>query len=532
MIYLVSNQQELFTDKSYKLLGVKESIQMMCNWKVIQFDTETNGRDCHVNKLLCAQFGNRKAGVQVVVDCSSVSLKEYKSLLESKTLLLQNAKFDLQFLYCQGIVPRKVYDTMLAEQILHLGTPSGQIVSPEEYIKYNYDFPYHEFVDKKGRTWYKYSVALNAISKKRLGKDIDKTIRGQIIYRGLDTEVIQYAAGDVIYLEDIADSQYKEAVAKGLVEAVKVECRAVPWVAYLEWCGCHCDEAKWSAKMEQDRKNLKEAEDKLNEYCIGLPKLKKFVKRDLQGDLFLGFNPDPIWTVDWQKKQAIDVFKILGFNTEVPNDKYDEDDEDSDPFKDSIQEKHLKSQKGIDDEFLKLYFNYQGYFKVCSSFGQGHLNAINPITGNIHTDYHQIGCTSGRMSCGSSSANTDLARYKKIPEKECKYPNMQQLPSDEVTRACFTSKPGYLWSSCDYSALESRLGADIYNEKAMLDEFLYGSGDMHSLCAYMVFDTIPRDTPIKDIKAKYPHERKDVKPIEFSQQFPTLSRLAKEEFLE
>lgn len=67
--------------------------------------------------------------------------------------------------------------------------------------------------------------------------------------------------------------------------------------------------------------------------------------------------------------------------------------------------------------------------------------------------------------------------------------------------------------------LESRLGADIYNEKSMLDEFLHGSGDMHSLCAYMVYDEIPRDVPVKDIKKKYPHLRKAVKGIEFSQQF-------------
>lgn len=98
--------------------------------------------------------------------------------------------------------------------------------------------------------------------------------------------------------------------------------------------------------------------------------------------------------------------------------------------------------------------------------------------------------------------------------------NIQQLPSDEVTRACFTAPKGYLWSSCDYSALESRLGADIYNEQSMLDEFLHGSGDMHSLCAYMVYKKeIPRDTPIKDIKKLYPQLRKAVKPIEFSQQF-------------
>ena len=43
---------------------------------------------------------------------------------------------------------------------------------------------------------------------------------------------------------------------------------------------------------------------------------------------------------------------------------------------------------------------------------------------------------------------------------------------------------------------------------------------MHSLCAYMVYtDIIPRNTPIKDIKKLYPHQRKEVKSIEFSQQF-------------
>ena len=96
-----------------------------------------------------------------------------------------------------------------------------------------------------------------------------------------------------------------------------------------------------------------------------------------------------------------------------------------------------------------------------------------------------------------------------------KHLNMQQLPADEPTRGAFTAPKGYEWCSCDYSALESRLGADIYNEKSMLDEFLHGSGDMHSLCAYMVYkNEIPRDTPIKDIKKLYPDLRKQVKPIE------------------
>ena len=38
--------------------------------------------------------------------------------------------------------------------------------------------------------------------------------------------------------------------------------------------------------------------------------------------------------------------------------------------------------------------------------------------------------------------------------KACPYPNMQQLPSDEVTRACFTAMKGNNWCSCDFSAIE------------------------------------------------------------------------------
>lgn len=121
------------------------------------------------------------------------------------------------------------------------------------------------------------------------------------------------------------------------------------------------------------------------------------------------------------------------------------------------------------------------------------------------------------MSCGSQQPNEDLARVNHVSPKNCTYPNIQQLPADEETRSCFTAPKGYRWCSCDYSALESRLGADIYNEKSMLEEFLHGSGDMHSLCAYMVYKKeIPRDTPIKDIKKKYPHYRKKVKPIELN----------------
>lgn len=62
----------------------------------------------------------------------------------------------------------------------------------------------------------------------------------------------------------------------------------------------------------------------------------------------------------------------------------------------------------------------------------------------------------------------------------------------------------------------ARLGADIYQEKEMLEEFLHRSGDMHSLCAKLVFKEELAAVPIEEIATKRPDLRKKVKPIELS----------------
>ena len=84
MIYLVTANQELFESNLYKYISVEESIEMMGAWNKVQYDSETNGRDAHVNHLLCAQFGNKEANAQIVVDCSTIDIKRYKGILEAK----------------------------------------------------------------------------------------------------------------------------------------------------------------------------------------------------------------------------------------------------------------------------------------------------------------------------------------------------------------------------------------------------------------------------------------------------------------
>lgn len=507
MIYLVSSQQELFNSSIYQSLSVEESISIIEKWKHIQFDTETKGRDPHIGTLLTAQFGSPDKSVQIVVDCTTSDITQYKHVLESKTLLGHNLKFDLQWLYNYKIIPLKVLDTMVIEQTMYLGytyTP----ISYEKYEEFEYDFPYHLNGD-----YVTLSFALDAVAKKYLDIELDKSVRGEIIWRGIDDRTIQYAANDVVYLTDIATKQIEIAKQNGYVAAIKLECDFVPAIAYLEWCGIKLDETKWKAKMQKDQEALEVYSKKLNDFLVKkseeVPLFKQFIHIDTQGDLFDGFNLEPQVTINWSSsKQVILIAKALGFNVSTQDKKTGDD-------KESVMEKQLGTQIGICDEFLDLYFKYQEAAKVTSSFGQGHLNAINPITGRLHTTYKQLGAASGRMSCGSTQPNEDLAAFKKISPKECTYPNIQQLPHDETTRSCFVSEPGNLFLSCDYSAQEGRVQGDIYNDEAILKMYREGI-DGHSMYAKVFFPEELKDIDVHDVKKLRPDLRTKAKSPEFA----------------
>ena len=486
MIYFVTNQQSLFSMQGVSQIKAEEAVSMMEDWNIIQFDTETDSTDARLGKLLTMQFGSKSHGCQIVVDCTSTSPMLFKHILEDRRLVGHNLKFDLQWLYNYGIIPRRVYDTMIVEQLLYLGFP-------------------HEVKH----------YSLQAVAWERLQIHIDKSVRGEIIWRGIDEATVKYAAGDVVHLEDIMQLQMKEAKEKGCVIGAKLECDAVPAIAYMEWCGIKLDEYKWKAKMEKDRKNLGQAREELDKYFMTIahtrPELGKYVVVDTQGDLWKGFDLTPKVIVNWDSPaQVTTVFRLIGFNTSVQDKKTGKD-------KDSVLEKHLRSQKGIDDGFLKVYFDYKEFSKVCSTYGQGHLNMINPRTGRIHTTFKQLGALSGRMSCGSMQPNAKLAEIKKIPKKDCTYANLQQLPHDEDTRGAFVAPKGHLMVSADFSAEEARLGGDIYQDEAILDIFRNGL-DSHSVYAKAFFSEL-KDVDVKDIKSKYPHLRQLAKGPEFALSF-------------
>ena len=537
MIYLVSKQTSLFKDDLYKELSVEESINIINSWDIVQFDTETSGRNPHICKLLLAQFGNKQADTQIVVDTTTIDFTLYKDILETKLIIGHNLKFDIQFCYKYKIIPKKIWDTMIVEQLLHLGYDP-------KHIKYS----------------------LQAVAERRLNKFIDKTVRGEIIWRGLDSKVVLYAAGDVMYLEDIRDLQIKDCENSNCLTGANLENLFVPVIAYLEWCGIMLDVNKWIANINRNEAQHKEALEELNKWLYqystnnikpewnnveidimesnGEKKLKKLRKQgysvvehlktstsdiyklhkyvenpyfvvDSQGDLFSGFNLEPKCIINWNSQDmVIPLLKRLGF-------KVDTEDKKTGEKKESMVEKLIRKQKGINDEFIKLFYDrYQEATKVCSTYGYQYIDAINPLTGRIHTTFKQLGASSGRMSCGNSKDHDkDLARFKGIPESRCNFVQLQNLPADDYVRGSFIPAEGNLMCSCDYSALESRLGADIYNEQSMLKEYLEGSGDIHSLTAKHCFPKELANIDVKDVKELRPDLRKKAKPVEFSQQF-------------
>lgn len=459
MIYLVTKQQSLWTSDRYKVISAEEALELLAPLSVVELDTETMGLDPYTKELLTVQLGC--AEFQVVIDCTSVDIHLFKEYMENpqRMFLGWNIKFDLKFLYHQRIVPLRVYDGYLAEKLLWLGYPAG----------------IHE-------------MSLKAASINYLGVDMDKSVRGKIIQTGLTEDVIVYAAGDVSYLGKIRDKQLVELEKKGLLKAIDFENEFVKCLAYIEYCGAKLDVDKWKIKMATDLNNLEKYEAELNEWVEESQYSSKYCSVNIQGDLFNGFDTKPRCHINWtSSQQVIPLFEELGLNLKVLDKK-------TKHYKKSVDIKVVEPQASK-SPLIPIYIKYKKAAIIVNTFGQKFLNLINPVTGRIHANFNQLGTDTGRLS------STE--------------PNLQNLPHDAQTRACFVSDKGNRWISADYSGQESYLMASMANDEAMLDELINGSGDLHSLTAKMVFQQIPRDMPLKDIKKNFKDLRQEAKGYEF-----------------
>ena len=477
MIYFVTNQMQLFESKNYKIIDVEESLRLLNTITIVGIDTETQGFSPFLKKLLLLQLGNRD--FQVVIDCTTVDVTLYKEYIESDRLFIGwNLKFDVRFLFYYGIVPKNLYDGFIAEKMRWLGFPSGM-----------------------------HSLSLKSAGENYLGVELDKSVRGEIIWRKeLTDDIIIYAANDVKYLEDIMNEQLKILIPRGQKLALEVENKAILPTAYFEFCGVKLDTEKWEAKMAKDQETFNRAKDKLDNYVVEMYNkdntLKKFIKI-IEPDLFGFVTPGPSCNINWgSPKQVIPFLETLGFNLETR-------DKVTGGMKKSIDATVIEGQTNV-HPIAEVYLEFKAAQKVTSTYGQNFLDLRNPVTGRIHTNFNQIGTDTHRYSSGGGE-DKEVIPGRKIP-----LVTLQNLPADAETRACFVAESGNKWISADYSGEESVILANISKDKAMIDLFLHGCGDLHSLVAKMVYPDELKDIPIEQVKKLRPDLRKKAKAPEFT----------------
>lgn len=439
MVYIVG-----FRDDEYEEVSVGYVLRDISDYDELQVDIETTGLFFRKHGIKCFQIGTGKNEYVI----HPQYLQQFKELLESKLLVLHNSKFDLKFLYKQGIFPNKVYDTFVAESVLYCGDA------------------YHR-------------KALGHVLKRRLGLDLDKSLQAKIAGKDIQGEYIQYSADDVKYLQLVKEDQWREAEKKDLQKCINLENDYVLVLAYIEYCGIKLDKQKWLDKMESDNQKLVEARNILNK-LIFTKDLTKYI--DYQLSLW---DEGLSTTINWDSpKQVIDLFTGLGIDCWETVKGVRK------------QSASAKSIEKYQDKypFIKDYLHYKELQKVVGTYGQGFIRQIDPETGRIYTKFNQIMDT-GRTSCGGKEKSTGE-----------EYINLQNLPNNKETRSCFVSAEGNVIVDADYSSQEKIVIANQSLDPVMLEFFDSGETDLHSFNAKKIFTELSK-LSFDEIKSKHKDKR-------------------------
>ena len=128
------------------------------------------------------------------------------------------------------------------------------------------------------------------------------------------------------------------------------------------------------------------------------------------------------------------------------------------------------AELALDYPLPKVILEHRGLSKLKSTYTDKLPQMINPITGRVHTSYHQAVTATGRLS------STD--------------PNLQNIPvrneEGRRIRQAFIAGADKRIVAADYSQIELRIMAHLSQDKGLLDAFAQGE-DIHCATASEVF---------------------------------------------
>ena len=148
---------------------------------------------------------------------------------------------------------------------------------------------------------------------------------------------------------------------------------------------------------------------------------------------------------------------------------------------DKLRDKH---------EIIDKITEYRQIVKLNSTYVEGLLGIMNPISNRIHSSFNQTITTTGRIS------STE--------------PNLQNIPvkmeMGRKIRKVFIAGKNHKLVDADYSQVELRVLANMSGDENMIDAFKHGE-DIHAKTASQIFDV--------DINDITPRQRSEAKAINF-----------------
>jgi len=396
----------------YKLIEdneeLKNEIALLTNQDILAIDTETTGLDPHIHKIRLIQIASENHPT-ILIDCFKCDAKLIQPLLINSSIkVFHNAKFDLQFFFALGLeVNQSIFDTMIANQLLTAG--NNNVKSSLKAIASNY-----------------LKIELNKNEQISHWKS-DK----------LSDSQLEYAVKDAEVLLPLREKLREEIINHQLTTVAKIEFDCIHAVAMMEFNGMLLDVGKWQEILTEAVKRKEELAQQL----------QQLLPQENSSQLSLDFT-----IFNYNNNQG-NNHQLDSINSNSSNQLSNSNNQSNfNQFGninlDSAQQllealnragidcKNTKSQtlKKLLPQYpqiIKPLLEYKKLTKIISSFGDGLLKKINPVTGRLHGSYWQLNTQSGRFTSNN--------------------PNLQQIPRNKETRTCFVATPNHKLVSFLYS---------------------------------------------------------------------------------
>jgi len=396
---------------------LRREVENLSPHVAVGFDTETTSLDPYGGRVRLVQL-SAPDGVRVIdIDQFANGNAAQEEALEPLRRLLaaprpvkiaHNAKFDAKWVkHHLGVELGGVFDTLLASQIVSAGDAD----------------------DRHG---------LEAVAARYLDERVDKSEQLSDWSGELSAKQLEYAARDAAVMLPLREKLIERLKANDLVRCAALEFECVMPVAALELAGVFLDAGRWREQMAiVEKKRAVLAEELQNMLSEGTA----------QGSLFENVRTDVNLDSHTQLTAALKRLNV--------------------PVPDSTRNWKLQPL-AAQYPVVATLLEYRTVQKSLTSYGANILDEINPVTGRIHANFHQIGAPTGRFSCNN--------------------PNIQQVPHAVEYRRCFRAPEGRKLLIADYSQIELRILAHITEDQGFIDAFNSGA-DLHRVTAAQVFKT-------------------------------------------